>query len=273
MKIGDAAKRYRVRPGEKLDLASIDTGDSSLFDGSKADSLLVLKDLCEEFEALQKVLYAQSKHRVLVVLQAMDTGGKDGLVKSVFSCVDPQGIDVQAFKKPNEEDLAHDFLWRVHPHVPANGHLVVFNRSHYEDILAVRVKKIFPDEVWKRRYRHVVEFERMLAEEGTLILKIFLHISKDEQKKRLEARLANPAKHWKFNPEDLADRARWNDFQDAYEDLIEKSSTDLAPWFVIPADRKWYRNLVVANIMVDALRNLKMEFPKSTWDPAKIVIE
>jgi len=273
MKIGDAAKRYRIQPGDKLDLASRETGESSLFDGNKADSQVMLSSLCEEFEALQKVLYAQSKHRVLVVLQAMDTGGKDGLVKSVFSCVDPQGIVVKAFKKPNEEELAHDFLWRVHPHVPANGHLTVFNRSHYEDILAVRVKKIFPDEVWKRRYRHVVEFERMLAEEGTLILKFFLHISKEEQKERLQARLDNPAKHWKFNPEDLADRARWKDFQNAYEDLIEKTSTEAAPWFVIPADRKWYRNLAVANILVDALRDLKMDFPQPTWDPTKIVIE
>jgi len=150
---------------------------------------------------------------------------------------------------------------------------VIFNRSHYEDILAVRVKKLFPDEVWKRRYRHVVEFERMLAEEGTTIIKIFLHISKDEQKKRLEARLENPSKHWKFNPDDLQDRARWGDFMHAYEDLIAKTSTECSPWYVIPADRKWYRNLCVANLLVEKLRSLKMEFPQPTWDPATVRVE
>jgi PPK2 family polyphosphate:nucleotide phosphotransferase len=274
MKIGDALKRYRVKPGEKVDLSAIDAGDFSLFaEGGKGASQEVFGQLCDELQALQKVLYAQNKHRVLVVLQAMDTGGKDGCVKHVFSRVDPQGVDVKAFKKPSEEELAHDFLWRVHQHVPGNGQMVIFNRSHYEDILAVRVKKLFGDEVWKRRYRHVIEFERMLAEEGTTIIKIFLHISKDEQKRRLESRLANPAKYWKFNPDDLSDRARWNEFQKAYEDLIEKTSTEQAPWFIIPGDRKWYRNLVVARIMVDVLRGLKMDFPTVNWDPKSVVIE
>jgi PPK2 family polyphosphate:nucleotide phosphotransferase len=273
MKIGEAIKRYRVKPGEKVDLAAYDPGDSSLFtNGGKAESQAVFDELRDELQGLQKVLYAQSKHRVLIVLQAMDTGGKDGCVKHVFSRVDPQGIHVKAFKKPSEEELAHDFLWRVHPHVPGNGQIVIFNRSHYEDILAVRVKKLFGDEVWKRRYRHVIEFERMLAEEGTTIIKMFLHISKDEQKRRLDSRLANPAKHWKFNPDDLSDRARWSDFQKAYEDLIEKTSTEQAPWFIIPGDRKWYRNLLVARIMVDTLRGLKMDFPKPGWDPASVTI-
>jgi len=273
MKIGEAIKRYRVKPGEKVDLAAIDPGEASLFGaGGKAESVLAFAELAAELQALQKVLYAENKHRVLVVLQAMDTGGKDGCVKSVFSVVDPQGLAVKAFKKPTEEELAHDFLWRVHPHVPANGKMVIFNRSHYEDILAVRVKKLFPEEVWKRRYRHIVEFERTLAEEGTTIIKLFLHISKDEQKRRLESRLANPAKHWKFNPDDLSDRALWNDFQRAYEDLMEKTSTEQAPWFVIPGNRKWYRNLAVARIMVDTLRGLRMEFPKPSWDPATVKI-
>jgi PPK2 family polyphosphate:nucleotide phosphotransferase len=222
---------------------------------------------------LQKVLYAQNKHRILIVLQAMDTGGKDGCVKHVFSRVDPQGVNVKAFKKPSEEEAAHDFLWRVHAQVPGNGQIVIFNRSHYEDILAVRVKKLFPDEVWQRRYRHIIEFERMLAEEGTTIVKIFLHISKDEQKRRLESRLANPAKHWKLNPDDLSDRARWEEFQAGYEDLITRTSTAQSPWFIVPADRKWYRNLVVARIMVDTLRGLKMDFPKPDWDPTAVVIE
>ncbi|QJE97499.1 polyphosphate kinase 2 family protein [Luteolibacter luteus] len=273
MKIGEAIKKYRVRPGEKVDFRTIDASDCSLFaNGGKVESQAVFDELRDELQALQKVLYAQNKHRILIVLQAMDTGGKDGCVKHVFSRVDPQGVSVKAFKKPTEEELGHDFLWRVHPHVPGNGQIVIFNRSHYEDILAVRVKKLFGDEVWKRRYRHVVEFERMLAEEGTTIIKMYLHISKDEQKRRLESRLANPAKHWKFNPDDLSDRARWDDFQRAYEDLIEKTSTDQAPWFIVPGDRKWYRNLVVARIMVDTLRSLKMDFPKPAWDASGVKI-
>ena len=274
MGIGEAIRKYRVKPGEKVDLKSIDAGDYSLFnEGGKTESQSVFDELRDELQALQKVLYAQNKHRILIVLQAMDTGGKDGCVKHVFARVDPQGVNVKAFKKPTEEELAHDFLWRVHSHVPGNGQIVIFNRSHYEDILAVRVKKLFGDEVWKRRYRHVVDFERMLVEEGTTIVKMYLHISKEEQKHRLESRLANPAKHWKLNPEDLSDRARWDDFQKAYEDLMEKTSTEQAPWYIIPADRKWYRNLIVARIMVDTLRGLRMDFPKPTWDPASVKID
>lgn len=226
-----------------------------------------------ELQHLQKLLYAQNKHRVLLVIQAMDTGGKDGCIKHVFSRIDPQGIRVQAFKKPSENELAHDFLWRIHQQVPKNGELVIFNRSHYEDIIAVRVKNLFPDEVWKRRKRHVIEFERMLAEEGTTIVKLFLHISKDEQKERLESRLANPAKYWKFNPDDLADRARWGEFMRAYEDVLEQTSTEFAPWYVIPADRKWYRNLCVAQIMCDTLKSLNMDFPKVDWDPTQIEVK
>ena len=273
MKIGEAAERYRVKPGHKIDLGAVDAGECTLFSGGKGKSQEAFDELRDELQALQKVLYAQNKHRILIVLQAMDTGGKDGCVKHVFSRVDPQGVQVKAFKKPSEEEAAHDFLWRVHHHVPGNGQIVIFNRSHYEDILAVRVKKLFGDEVWQRRYRHIIEFERMLAEEGTTIIKMFLHISKDEQKKRLESRLANPIKHWKLNPDDLVDRARWDDFQKGYEDLMERTSTEAAPWYVIPADRKWYRNLVVARLMVDTLRGLKMDFPKPDWDPASVVIE
>ena len=266
-------ERYLIKPGAALDLGKIGTSDKSLFEQVTKDSYQPVHDrLQEELRELQKMLYAQNKHRVLVVIQAMDTGGKDGCIKGVFSGIDPQGIRVQSFKKPSEEELARDFLWRVHQQVPRNGSLVIFNRSHYEDIIAVRVKKIFGEEVWKRRQRHVIDFERMLAEEGTTIVKIFLHISKGEQKKRLESRLANPAKHWKFNPDDLSDRALWSDFMTAYEEVIAKTSTDLAPWYVIPADRKWYRNLAVAQLMVDTLKGLKMEYPKIDWDPKSIVV-
>jgi len=273
MPVKGPLERYYVKPGDTLDLGKIDTSEKVVFDSVTKETYQPIADrLKTELRELQKVLYAQNKHRVLVVVQAMDTGGKDGCVKSVFSGIDPQGIRVQAFKKPSEEELAHDFLWRIHQHAPRNGGLVIFNRSHYEDIIAVRVKKIFPDDVWKRRQRHVLEFERMLAEEGTTIVKLFLHISKDEQKKRLESRLANPAKHWKFNPDDLSDRALWSDFMKAYEEVISKTSTDLAPWYVIPADRKWYRDLVVAQIMVNTLKGLDMQYPKITWDPKSIIV-
>jgi PPK2 family polyphosphate:nucleotide phosphotransferase len=274
MPVSGALERYWVKPGAKLDFGKIDSGEKTLFQGvSKDDSQPQFDDLQGQIQQLQKRLYAENKHRILVVIQAMDTGGKDGCIKDVFSRIDPQGIHVESFKKPSELELAHDFLWRVHAKVPSTGQLVIFNRSHYEDIIAVRVKKIFPDEVWKRRQRHVVEFERMLAEEGTTIVKIFLHISKDEQKQRLQARLDNPAKHWKINPDDLVDRAKWDDFMGAYEDVISKTSTEYAPWYVVPADRKWYRNLCVARIMLDTLKKLKMEFPPINWDPATVKIE
>ena len=274
MPVIGALERYLVKPGDKVDLAKIDSGERTLFQGGgKDDFEPQFDELQDQLQTLQKKLYAQNKHRILVVMQAMDTGGKDGCIKHVFSRIDPQGIHVYSFKKPSAEELAHDFLWRVHPKVPSTGQLVIFNRSHYEDIVAVRVKKLFPDEVWKRRQRHVAEFERMLAEEGTTIVKIFLHISKDEQKRRLQSRIDNPAKHWKIHPDDLTDRARWSDFMTAYEEVIGKTSTDQAPWYVVPADRKWYRNLCVARIMLDTLKKLEMEFPPIDWDPKAVKIE
>jgi PPK2 family polyphosphate:nucleotide phosphotransferase len=274
MPVKGALERYWVKPGAEVDLVKIDGNEKILFKGvGKEEIQRQFDELQTELQELQKRLYAQNKHRILVVMQAMDTGGKDGCIKHVFSRIDPQGIHVRSFKTPSEEELSYDFLWRVHSKVPHLGQLVIFNRSHYEDIIAVRVKKIYPDEVWKRRQRHVVEFERMLAEEGTTIVKIFLHISKDEQKRRLEARLADPAKHWKINPEDLVDRARWDDFMRAYEDVMRKTSTEHAPWYVVPADRKWYRNLCVARIMLDTLKKLNMEYPAINWDPKTIKIE
>lgn len=274
MNIGDPAKAYRVEGGKPVDLAKIDPGDQQLCpDGNKHNTVELFDSLRDEIQALQKVLYAESRRRVLVVVQAMDTGGKDGLVKHVFSRVDPQGIQVKAFKAPTADELAHDFLWRIHPHVPGSGQIMIFNRSHYEDIIAVRVKKIFGEEVWKRRYRHVIEFERMLAEEGTTILKLFLHISKGEQKRRLESRLVNPTKRWKFEPEDLRDRKRWDDFMAAYGDLIGRTSTPESPWFVIPANRKWYRNLCVARLFADTLKGLGMEFPAPKFEPGTLQIE
>lgn len=274
MPVSGALEKYLVKPGSKVDLRKIDAADRHLYgDGGKEESLKSFDILQDDLQLLQKLLYAQNKHRILVVLQAMDTGGKDGCIKHVFSRIDPQGIHVRSFKKPSEEELARDFLWRIHDKVPRNGELVVFNRSHYEDIIAVKVKKLFPEKVWKQRFRHVVDFERMLTEEGTTIVKIYLHITREEQKERLESRLVNPDKHWKFNPDDLKDRALWTDFMETYEDLLSKTSTDQAPWYVVPANRKWYRNLVVARIMVDTMKRLNMTFPDIDWDPADMVVE
>jgi PPK2 family polyphosphate:nucleotide phosphotransferase len=274
MPVKGALERHLVKPGEKIALAKIESDDRELFKkGGKEEGLAALETLQDELYQLQKVLYAQNKHRVLVVMQAMDTGGKDGCIKNVFSRIDPQGIHVRSFKKPSEQELARDFLWRVHARVPRNGEMVIFNRSHYEDVIAVKVKKLLPDKVWRQRYQHIVDFERMLAEEGTTIVKIYLHISKEEQKKRLESRLENPDKHWKFNPDDLTDRKLWSSFMETYEGLISKTSTKHAPWYVVPADRKWYRNLVVARIMVDTLKKLDMQFPEIDWDPSKMSIE
>ncbi len=274
MPVSGALERYMVKPGRRVSLAAIDSNEKSLIEeASKDDHLPHFEVLQQQLQQLQKKLYAQNKHRILIVMQAMDTGGKDGCIKHVFSRIDPQGIHVRSFKKPTEEEMARDFLWRVHSRVPRNGEMVIFNRSHYEDVIAVRVKNLFPEKVWKRRVRHIIEFERMLAEEGTTIIKIYLHISKDEQKDRLQARLDSPHKHWKFNPDDLEDRARWDDFMVAYEDLLGETSTEHAPWFVVPANRKWYRNLCVARIVLDSMKRLNLEFPPIDWDPASMKIE
>ncbi len=264
---------FRIRPGQHVDLEAFPTSDDTLFPVAKKNADDLFDKLEDRIDELQTRLYAEGKHRLLVILQAMDTGGKDGTIRNIFDKMDPQGIRVAAFKRPSALELAHDYLWRVHKEVPGNGEAVIFNRSHYEDIVAVRVREIFPKAVWSRRYRHIVEFERLLAEEGTTIVKIFLHISKDEQRKRLQARLDEPAKHWKFNPGDLDDRALWPKFMEAYGDVFAETSTDHAPWYVVPADRKWYRDLVVADILVKTLDALDMRYPPVEFDPGSIRIE
>jgi PPK2 family polyphosphate:nucleotide phosphotransferase len=219
------------------------------------------------------VLYAEHKHKVLVVLQAMDTGGKDGVISHVFEGVNPQGVRVASFKVPSEEELSHDYLWRIHQQVPGKGELVIFNRSHYEDVLVVRVHNLAPEAVWSRRYEQINHFEKMLADEGTLILKFFLHISKDEQKERLQARLDEPDKRWKFRIGDLKERALWQEYTQAYEDVLSKTSTHWAPWYVVPANRKWYRDLVIGTVLVDALKNLHMKYPQPEEDLDQVKID
>jgi len=265
--------RYRVAPETSIDLSQWDPADHSAFEGDKTAGREATKKLNKRLEALQELLYAEGKHKVLIVLQAMDTGGKDGVIRHVFDGVNPQGVKVASFKRPTPEELAHDYLWRVHKVTPATGEIVIFNRSHYEDVLVVRVHNLVPSDVWSRRYDQINAFERQLAEEGTTILKFFLHIDKDEQKERLQARLDDPEKRWKFAKGDLAERARWDDYQAAYEALLSRTSTPYAPWYVIPANRKWYRNLLISQVLVDALEGLQMRYPQPEADLDGIVIE
>ncbi len=266
-------KKYRVIPGSEIRLADLDPDDRSEFDGSKADARAELERLTAELDELQERLYAESTRTVLFVIQALDTGGKDGTIRKVFGNLNPQGCRVTAFKKPNANELAHDYLWRVHAAMPRRGEIGIFNRSHYEDVLVVRVHDLVPRAVWDKRYDQINAFEKMLTEEGTTIVKFFLHISKDEQKKRLQARLEDPTKHWKFNPDDLAERALWGKYQEAYQDVLNRTSTDWAPWYVIPANTKWYRNVIVARIAHHTLQALNPQIPQVNLDLAQYVVE
>ncbi len=264
---------YRVRQGQKVRLKEWDAGDTSQYDQGKNEARERLQQLNDELEALQELLYAENKHKVLIVLQGMDTSGKDGVIRQVFEGVNPQGVRVANFKVPTPEELARDYLWRVHRQTPGKGEIVIFNRSHYEDVLVVRVHGLVPEATWKRRYAQINDFERLLVEEGTLILKFFLHIDLQEQKERLQARLNDPTKRWKFNPGDLKERARWDEYMAAYEDVLEKTSSEYAAWYVVPANKKWYRNLVIASVLVDALKKLDMHYPQPVEDLSRIVIE
>jgi len=265
--------QFRVSEGQDLDLAGWDPQKTPGWDpedkaGAKDRSRL----LNDRLEELQELLWAQGTERVLVVLQAMDAGGKDGTIKHVFDGVNPSGVKVASFKKPSSEELAHDYLWRIHQDVPADGELVIFNRSHYEDVLVVRVEELVAEERWQRRYDHIRNFEQMLADEGTTIVKLFLHISKAEQRERLQDRLDRPEKHWKFDPADLGPRSKWNEYQKAFEDALARTSTESAPWYVIPANRKWYRNLAISEILVQTLEGLNMSFPEAPADIATMSI-
>jgi PPK2 family polyphosphate:nucleotide phosphotransferase len=268
--------RYRVKPGAKVRLKNVDADSSRTFmngAGDKAAGRAAVAELNLRLESLQELLFAERKHKFLVVLQAMDTGGKDGVISSVFEGVNPLGCKVVSFGRPTQPELDHDYLWRVHNVVPAKGEMTIFNRSHYEDVLVVRVDELVPKSQWSKRYRQIVEFERMLFETGTTILKFYLHIDKNEQKQRLQARLDDPAKHWKFRRSDLAVRAKWDAYMDAYDDVLEKTSTEHAPWYVVPANKKWYRDWVIANVIVDTLTGLKMQYPSPEGDLSDVVIE
>ncbi len=266
-------KQYLVKPETKVKLSKYDPNDTGDFKAGKEEGLAKLEKLNSKLEALQELLYAEHKHKVLVVLQAMDTGGKDGTIRRVFDRVNPAGVRVASFKAPTPEELDHDYLWRVHKQVPGKGELVVFNRSHYEDVLVVRVHNYVSPEVWGKRFDQINEFERNLAENGTTILKFYLHIDLDEQKERLQARLDDPTKHWKFRIGDLEERKLWPEYMKAFEDVLSKTSTEYAPWYIIPANRKWFRDLVISNVLVDTLEGLKMKYPESEENLDGVVIE
>lgn len=268
--MADPFKRYRLVDDSKLDLAAI---DSSRVPIDVPDVKRSLADLQDEIAAFQNALFAESRHGLLVVLQGMDTSGKDGATIATFRSTHPQGLRVVPFKAPSPEEAAHDFLWRVHAHVPAKGMIAVFNRSHYEAVIAERVLGLADRAECKRRYRQIVDFERMLVEHGTTIVKCFLHISKEEQKQRLQSRLDEPEKHWKFNPNDLVERARWDANMDAYVDALRETATRDAPWWIVPADRKGHRNLMVATVVRDALKAMAPQYPPLAADAVGIKVD
>ena len=222
---------------------------------------------------LQELLYAESQHALLIILQGMDTCGKDGTIRKVMSGINVQGCDVVSFKVPTVDEVSRDFLWRAHKAVPQRGKIGIFNRSHYEDVLVVRVHDLVPESAWQQRYQQINDFEKMLIENGTIVLKFFLHISKDEQKERLESRLNDPSKHWKITEADIRERAYWDDYMQAYETVLQKCSTDWAPWYIIPANKKWYRNLVITERIVETLENLDMKFPEPNSDISNLFVE
>jgi PPK2 family polyphosphate:nucleotide phosphotransferase len=258
--------KYRVPYKSKIRLKNYDPNDTSLFVDGKKEAKAAMLKLNPELDLLQEQLYAEGKHKLLIILQAMDTGGKDGTIRSVFEGVNPQGVKVASFKTPTPLELSHDYLWRVHQHTPARGEIVIFNRSQYEDVLVVRVHELVPEEVWSKRYEQINAFEHMLTDEGTTVLKFYFHIDLQEQAKRFLARVEDPTKQWKFNPGDLAERERWADYMQAYKDMIKRTSTPWAPWYVIPANKKWYRNWLIAKIVIKTLKSLDMHYPAPSED-------
>jgi PPK2 family polyphosphate:nucleotide phosphotransferase len=260
-----------VKPGSRVDLAKHDT--DATFGHSKEDAAEATAANLARLEAVQERLWAEHRHRVLIVLQGMDASGKDGTIKHVMTAFHPLGCRVTGFGVPSETELAHDYLWRVHQVVPGDGEIAIFNRSHYEDVLVVRVHSLVPKARWSRRYDQINEFEATLASEGTTILKFFLHLGPDEQLQRFRERYDDPTKRWKFKLGDLEERKRWTDYQKAYEVVLERCSTEAAPWFIVPADRKWFRDLAISGIVAEALAGRKPRYPARDDLPADLVIE
>jgi PPK2 family polyphosphate:nucleotide phosphotransferase len=265
-------KRLLVRPGERVSLPDWDPDDTLGLDKDDGYRAALEKSVAR-LDELQYLLYADSRHALVVVLQGIDAAGKDGTIRHVMTGLNPQGCHVTGFKAPSLEEAGHDFLWRVHRAVPARGDIAIFNRSHYEDVLVPRVRRLVPKKVWSARYEQINQFEQMLVENRVTILKLFLHISKDEQKRRLEERLKDPTKQWKISPADFMDRKNWTQYMAAYEDLLQRCSTTAAPWYVVPANHKWFRNLAVSRIIVETLETLELEFPKPAVDVKRMKLE
>lgn len=264
---------YRAKTGQKRQLSRVqphDTGPFTADDAGKEAARALFAKQQKKLAELQEKLYADGNQSLLVVFQAMDAGGKDGCIEKVVGCFDPQGVKVTSFKVPTPEELAHDFLWRIHKETPPKGMIGVFNRSHYEDVLVVRVKQIVPKKVWSKRYALINAFEHGLVEAGTQIVKVYLHIDKDEQKKRLQARLDDPSKQWKFNPGDLKEREKWDDYMQAFEAVFRHSEI---PWYIVPANYKWYRDVVVAQILIETLERMNLKYPALEYDPNSVSIK
>ena len=268
----EIAPKFRIKPGTRVHLGKRDAADASAFPDRKAAEQRSTKDGAVINEWQDK-LYSEGKRALLVVLQGVDTAGKDGTVRHVFNQTGPLGVTVTSFRAPSEEELAHDFLWRAHVACPRRGFIGIFNRSHYEDVLVGRVRELAPKKVIEQRYEQINLFEKTLVENGTTVLKFMLHISKEEQRERLQARLDEPESRWKFNPGDLEDRKRWDEYEQAYELMLNRCSTEWAPWHVIPADRKWARNAAVASIVRETLEAMSPQYPKPDWKPKDFKVE
>ncbi len=271
---------FIVKPGDSISLNGVGKGcdleHTPEYTGAyrkKGETKKPLKKLNKQMLKLQELLYAENQHALLIILQGMDTCGKDGTIRKVMAGINVQGCDVVSFKVPSVDEISRDFLWRAHKAVPQKGKIGIFNRSHYEDVLVVRVHDLVPKSVWKQRYQQINDFEKMLVENGTVVLKFFLHISKDEQKERLESRISDPSKHWKITEADIRERAYWDDYMQAYEAVLQKCSTDWAPWYIIPANKKWYRNLVITERIVKTLEGLDMKFPKPASDVSILSVD
>ena len=267
----DLPEALRIAPGARFRMRDDDAARG--FGWSREEADAATAENLARLSELQYKMYADGRFAMLVVLQAIDGGGKDSTIRRVFSAFNPQGCSVTAFKVPTAEELGHDFLWRIHRHAPRHGEVAVFNRSHYEDVLVVRVEKLVPEAIWSRRYAQINEFEATLAASGTRVVKLFLHISRDEQKVRFQERLRERAKQWKFDPADLDKRARWDDYRLAFESAISKCSTEHAPWYVIPADRKWFRDFAVSQVLRQELERLPLRWPRPDFDPRNIRID
>jgi PPK2 family polyphosphate:nucleotide phosphotransferase len=265
-------ERLLVEPGKAVMLADWDPADKLGFKKNDENEAALAESIAR-LDEFQYLMYAEHRHALLVVLQGIDTAGKDGTIRHVISGFNPQGCRVTAFKTPTPEEAEHDFLWRVHRVIPRKGDIAIFNRSHYEDVLVARVRELVPKEVWSRRYERINQFEALLRENGVIVVKFFLHISKDEQKQRFEERLKDPTKQWKLALSDFDDRKHWAAYMAAYEDALARCSTDAAPWYIVPSDRKWVRNLAVSQILVETLEALHMKFPKASFDPSTVNLD